>query len=150
MIDISFKMFVDTPGVMARVGKQRQRVLAVTGGYAAKGMQRSIRPAGKKKTASKEGGPPRSRQGDLRKHIYFGLDPVTESVVIAPLKFQSQPKLIGAESVPDLLEGGGQELLMDPRRKTTVKVEYGPRPFVAPQLQPAEQKMADELEKTPL
>src|SRR4051812_41597691 len=54
--------------------------------------------------------PPRRGALDLlRKHIYFSLDMATESVVIAPLVFHSQPPLIGAASVPELLEYGGRE-----------------------------------------
>jgi hypothetical protein len=149
MIHIDFTMFIDRPGVMARVDKKRRRVLGKTGAYARTSMQRSIRPAGKKRKSSEPGKPPRSRQGGLRENIYFGLDEVTESVVIAPLRFQSQPKLIGAASVPELLEGGGGE--MSERKDGTVSIsEYAPRPFVAPQQQPAEQKLAQEIESTPL
>jgi hypothetical protein len=48
MTNVDFKMFVDRPGVMARVNKKRLRVLAKTGDYGRKTMRSQIRPIGKK------------------------------------------------------------------------------------------------------
>lgn len=91
------------------------------------------------------GKPPRRGALDLlRKHIYFSLDPETESVVIAPLVFAKQPSLIGVQNVPELLEYGGREVF---RHFTGT---YAPHPYVRPVRSLAEQKMAEQVEAIPL
>lgn len=99
----------------------------------------------KRQRARGAGKPPRSRSGELKQHIYFGVDPKTESVVIGPMVFRKQPAgLVGAKSIPELLnKGGGQRL-------KGVLVKYAPHPFVEPILPIAEKKMAEEIERTPL
>jgi hypothetical protein len=93
--------------------------------------------------------PPRRGPLDLlRSKIYFSLDPATESVVIAPLVFAKQPPLIGASSVPELLEFGGKEIF---RAKGHQWIgNYEPHPFVRPVLPLAEEKLAQEIESVPL
>jgi hypothetical protein len=93
--------------------------------------------------------PPRRGALDLlRKHIYYSYDEPTESVVIAPLVFTKQPPLIGASSVPELLEFGGKELFHAKGHAWTGT--YSPHPFVRPILPLAEAKLAEEIERTPL
>lgn len=89
--------------------------------------------------------PPRRGPLDLlRKHIYFAFEPESESVVIAPLVFGSQPSLIGVQNVPELLEFGGKEVF---RHHVGT---YAPHPYVRPVKPLAEQKMAEEIERIPL
>ena len=93
--------------------------------------------------------PPRRGPLDLlRKHIYYSYDPASESVVIAPLVFAKQPPLIGAASVPELLEFGGQEMFHAKGQVWTGT--YAPRPFVRPVMPLAQRKMAEEIESIPL
>jgi len=95
------------------------------------------------------GQPPRRGPLDLlRKHIYYSYDAASESVVIAPLVFLSQPPLIGAASVPELLEFGGQEIFS--AKGHTWTGVYEPHPFVRPVLPKAEQKLAELIESVPL
>lgn len=99
--------------------------------------------AAKQKNSAGAGKPPRSRAGELRQHIYFGLDPKTESVVIGPLKFGKQPDLVNAASVPDLLnKGGGQRI-------AGKLVRYSPHPFAEPLLPLAERKLVELVKNEP-
>jgi len=190
MIHISFSMFLDRPGVMRRVDKKIQRVLAQTGAYARVAMQRQIRPAkrgkkartilvgrqlllvpiygkvvdaktkrpvskpladaarramGQRLRSEGAGRPPRRGPTDLlRKHIYFGVEPNSETVVIGPMKFHRQPSLVGASSVPELLEKGGGEIVGG------VLTKYEPHPFVQSTLPAAERKFRELIERVPL
>lgn len=92
-----------------------------------------------------EGQPPRRGPTDLlRRNIFFGVDTDTESVVIGPRMFAKQPPLVGAVSVPELLEKGGIEIIMGKRAK------YGARPYAAPTLPIAERKFRELIESEPL
>jgi hypothetical protein len=91
------------------------------------------------------GQPPRRGPSDLlRKHIFFGVEPESEAVTIGPEMFAKQPPLIGATSVPHLLEKGGAQMIHG------VIAKYGPRPYVEPTLPIAQQKMTELIEKIPL
>lgn len=93
--------------------------------------------------------PPRRGALDLlRKHIYYSYDEASESVVIAPLVFAKQPPLIGASSVPELLEFGGKEQFHAKGHSWTGT--YSPHPYVRPVLPLAEEKLAQEIESVPL
>lgn len=93
--------------------------------------------------------PPRRGKLDLlRKHIYYSYDPESESVVIAPLVFAKQPPLIGAASVPELLEFGGREVFQG--KGNSWIGTYSPRPFVRPVMPLALDKMAEEIDRIPL
>ena len=58
--------------------------------------------------------------------------------------FPSQPSLVGAISVPELLNKGGRQKVLDPW------VKYGPRPFVEPAMDVTLRKMEQEIECVPL
>lgn len=93
--------------------------------------------------------PPRRGPLDLlRKHIYYSLDPETESVVIAPLVFSRQPPMSGAKNVPELLEFGGKEFFQ--AKGASWVGTYSPHPFVGPVMPLAQQKMEQEIEAVPL
>jgi hypothetical protein len=92
-----------------------------------------------------EGKPPRRGPSDrLRQEIFFGVDQDSETVVIGPRIYASQPTLVGAKSVPELLEKGGIEVIFGKR------VRYGARPYVAPILPVAQKKMAELVERIQL
>lgn len=94
---------------------------------------------------SGEGQPPRRGPKDLlRKFILFTVDPKSQSVVIGAAPFAKQPSLLGATTVPELLNyGGGQNT-------GGVLVKYGARPFVEPALATTLRKMEQEIERVPL
>lgn len=97
---------------------------------------------------SSRGQPPRRGPTDLlRKHIYFGLDLETESVVIGPMPFESQPPMLRRKTVPELLNRGGYKVAspgngrIGKHRIGRVLVRYVPHPFVEPVLPIARKKM---------
>ncbi|MCP4228869.1 MAG: hypothetical protein GY771_01805 [bacterium] len=136
MIHVDFKMFFDTPGVMAKLDQKRRTVLIRTGAATWKAMRRSMRPAKKKKNRKRgdgEGKPPRYRQGDLRREISFGYDDKSQSVVTGPRR------LPGSKVVtPELLNEGGTAKITLPALVEDgvwkgpgkeVVADYGPRPY---------------------
>lgn len=187
---VKFDMFVDRPGVIAKIDRWKLRILSRTGAYGMGTMRKMIRPqlASKKARSVTVGGrayfvpiigkvldaqtrrvvtseqalearkalqaqnrgrgagsPPRRGPTDLlRKFIFFGVDPQTESTVVAPLVFSSQPSLAGAASVPELLNYGGSEIVGGDL------VKYAPHPFVEPALDPTFRKMAQLIEANPV
>ena len=74
----------------------------------------------------------------------FTVDLVTYMVSVGPILFSKQPKLVGANKVPELLEFGGKEHL----KKELV--QYEPRPFVAPALELSEKRMTALVESEQL
>jgi hypothetical protein len=87
--------------------------------------------------------PRRGPKDTLRKNIIFVVD--DDSVVIGARPFAQQPTLIGAASVPHLLDQGGIEVLPG-----SVRAEYEPRPFVGPTMDPTEKKFRELIESEPL
>ena len=95
------------------------------------------------------GSPPRRGPTDLlRSRIFFGVETNTETVVIGPEMFTSQPKMIGAVSVPQLLDQGGKEEFRFGHR--TFVGKYEPRPFVAPMVPVAQKRLEKLIEDIPL
>lgn len=95
------------------------------------------------------GRPPRRGPTDLlRKRIFFGVEADTETVVIGPEMFAKQPALVGATSVPQLLDQGGKEHVRI--AGLSYLANYEPRPFVGPQMPIAQKRMAELIEEIPL
>jgi hypothetical protein len=91
------------------------------------------------------GKPPRQGPTNkLRRNIDFGVDPTTSSVVIGAWPFPVQPALVGAKTVPDLLNKGGGEIVGG------VLVKYAPRPFVETVLEVTHRKMGQFIEQRPV
>jgi len=91
------------------------------------------------------GQPPRRGPTDkLRKNIDFGVDPQTSSVVIGAWPFPKQPALVGAVTVPELLNKGGGEIVGG------VLVKYEPRPFVETVFEITHRKMGQFIEQRPV
>lgn len=93
---------------------------------------------------ARAGKPPRSRTGKLRRNIDFGVDPRTDSVVIGAWPFPQQPVLVGAVSVPELLNKGGGEVINGTLAK------YDPFPFVETVLNVTSRKMAEFIRQRPV
>lgn len=92
------------------------------------------------------GQPPRRGPSDLlRKHIYFGLTPDNETVVIGPMLFSSQPQgLQGARTVPELLNKGGSVV------NRGMVSQYAPHPYVEGPAELAKRKLAELVASEPL
>jgi hypothetical protein len=98
-----------------------------------------------KLTSQGAGKPPRRGPTDkLRRHIYFSLDPTTESVVIGPAPFANQPYMPGRASVPELLDKGGYQRIVEQM------VKYEPHPYTPQTMEVAKRKFRQLIEKTPL
>lgn len=187
---VTFDMFVDRPGVFARVEAWKLRTLSRTGAYGMGVMRKQFRPplTGKRSNSVTWNGtryhvprgglildpktgrpvttqdaqqireafwrsikgrgagkPPRRGPTDLlRRFTFFGMDPGSESVVVGPYPFKKQPPLVGAVSVPELLDKGGAELI----GKQLVK--YDPHPFVERTLPPVTRFMDKLIEQRPV
>lgn len=77
-----------------------------------------------------EGRPPRiGPTGKLKKFTDFGIDH-NDTAVMGSVPFSSQPPLVKAVTVPDLLNAGGAE------RIAGQLVQFGPRPYVEVSLPP--------------
>lgn len=92
-------VFFDRQAVRSAVDRATRRVLSRFGAYVRRGAKSSIR---KRKRVSEPGKPPSSRTGLLKKFIFFGYEPDTQSVVIGPVRLNSTPG-----TAPELLEHGG-------------------------------------------
>lgn len=150
MIGVKFSTFIDRAGVNRKLSKYKRRVLGGTGAFGRSVIRYSIRSGGKGGKISRPNRPPRSHVGLLKRHIYFGVDPTTETVVIGPLVFKSQPKFAGGvASIPEVLEFGGTELVQVASGQTRAD-SYEPRPYVGPALDVVREKMGQLVESVPL
>jgi hypothetical protein len=134
------------PSVVVCVVQARGPVInARTGKPVAAGIARKAKEAYYESIKGRgEGQPPRRGPTDLlRRFIFFGVDMTTESVVIGPMKFDSQP-VMNRVSVPELLNKGGVEIIFGK------PVQYGPRPFAEPVLPVAQRQMEKLIQTTPL
>lgn len=129
MITIKIKQFFfDRAAVIRAVEPAKLKVLSKVGAFVRRRAQTSMRY---RKKASKPGTPPSAHKNSgalLRKLIYFGYDPQTDSVVVGPVQAR------GGQA-PRLNEFGGT---LKAKGKTFT---YPPRPFMAPALKAEEPKL---------
>jgi len=130
MIDMRIKqLFFDRAPVMRAVDRARRIALSKAGAFIRQRAKTSIR---KRKGTSAPGEPPYSHEGSLRKFIFFGYDPGTESVVVGPVGFKRS-------DAPHVLEFGGTTVIerFDVRthkqRKRRVKIAA--RAYMGPALE---------------
>lgn len=138
MLDMKIKqLFFDTAKVKRAVDSARRRVLSKAGAFIRRRAKSSIR---KRKATSAPGQPPSSHTGILKRFIYFGYEPSTDSVVIGPVRLQ---KLGDA---PSALEHGGKTVVRRRKGRKFVKkkTKIKSRPFMEPALV-AERKNLPEL-----
>lgn len=155
MVTARFKgYFFDTKHVEQAVDAPRRRILSKAGAFIRRRAKSSIR---KRKAASSPGSPPSSHTGILKKFIYFGYDPASDSVVVGPAKtnqvFFGEDRKPETGTVPSVLEYGGSITLFEVERggrwvradlrsrrrlagKRTRyrKVRIDPRPYMRPAL----------------
>jgi hypothetical protein len=94
---VQFKsMFFDAEKILNAAGKAIVKNLNYIGGYVAKVARHSIKK-GSSHAVSKSGTKPLSHTGLLKKHIYYGYNPMHESVIVGPaysiprVKMRRQP-----------------------------------------------------------
>lgn len=156
MIGLDVKMkkfFFDTLAVERRLGQTRARTLNKLGAYSRKVAMRSMRRVGKKGKPSAVGQPPRYHGGDPSlRTILYAMDPVSESVIIGPIKFNQKfyyGNHLRSGTIPSLHEVGGvlgirekrvgTEWVPIGRRKPRPgqptrrrDARFGPRPYMKP------------------
>lgn len=130
MIDMRIKnFFFDREAVRRAVAPAKIKVLSKIGAFIRKSAQTSMRYT--KKARSKPGEPPRAHKqfgALLRRLIYFGYDPSTDSVVVGPIRAKGG-------KAPNLQEFGGRA------RWGGKMVTLPARPFMAPALAKEEPKL---------
>ena len=126
MIGFKFKTmqgrFFDSAKVISATDKATRKVLSKFGAFVRRTAKSSIR---KRKKTSSPGSPPSSHTGLLKKFIFFGYNPASESVSIGPIKLNSK-----RGDIPRTLEIGGKTTIVSRGKKKTVKIAA--RPFMVP------------------
>jgi len=128
VIDMKIKqLFFDKAKVIRAVDKARRAVLSKAGAFIRTTARRSLR---RRKGPAPPGKPPSSHTGLLKKFIYFGYEPASDSVVIGPAKLNKP----GA--APRVLEHGGKTVVKRRRRGRIVRrqVKIEARPYMGPAL----------------
>jgi len=129
VIDMRIKLlFFDRQTVVRAVDKANRLALSKAGAFIRTAAKSSIRS---RKDAAPPGQPPHSHTGLLKRFIFFGYDPTTESVVVGPARINR------TTDAPHTLEFGGTTKV-ERRRKGKVrarKVRIAPRPFMGPALE---------------
>ena len=123
MLDLRFKMFFNSPKVIAAMDKATRRVLSRFGAFVRQRAKSSIR---KRKKPSAPGSPPSSHVGLLKKFIWFSYEPRRRSVVIGPARLGGRNR----GDAPSLLEYGGTTTIR--RRKRRRMVHIRARPYMGP------------------
>ncbi len=128
MIDMRIKeMFFDRPAVLKAAGRARVKTLSKAGAFIRTRAKTSIRA---RKGSSPPGTPPHSHTHLLKRHIYFGYDRLSESVVAGPAKIKKG-------QAPRSLELGLRSEVSAYRRGKKVQRTVGirKRPYMLPALQ---------------
>lgn len=135
MIDMRIKdLFFDRQTVVRAVDKARREVLSRAGAFIRTRARTSIRT---RKGSAPPGRPPHAHTGLLKRFIFFGYDPASDSVVIGPARINR------SSGAPRTLEFGGTAIVLRRRRGRLVreKVRIKPRPFMGPALEKERAKL---------
>ncbi len=128
-------MFFDRAAVQDALSQGRHAALSKIGAFV---RQRARSLTGRRsKNSSAPGQAPKRHAGQLHDLIFFASDNSFQSVVIGPVLFRPSPNVIsinGGKTVPEVLEFGGDEVLLDPRTRQKKRVTYAARPFMGPSL----------------
>jgi hypothetical protein len=133
---VQFKsMFFDAEKILNAAGKAIVKNLNYIGGYVAKVARHSIKK-GSRHQVSTAGAKPLSHTGLLKKHIYYGYNPMHESVIVGPALLNTKSK-----NAPAALEYGGQSIAYSKKGKRKINVKA--RPYINPALLSSRRKIAD-------
>lgn len=118
--------FFDKKAVRDMVDEKTRSALGRVGAFVRQRARSSMRPGGKKNKISAPGEAPRTHTGELKKKLWFALEPSGKSVVIGPAKFKEG-------KAPGLLEFGGN---VPGRRRggKSYTAHYKARPYMGPAL----------------
>lgn len=115
--------------VLSKMQSHTAKALKRAGAFVQRTARRSMRKGG---PVSLPGKPPKSREGQLKRFLFFVVDREAESVVIGPVK------LVGADDAPKVLEHGGtteRTLFSRGQGRRATQARYEPRPFMGPALE---------------
>lgn len=135
------RTFWDVNKVQRQISKKLRRALYGTGAYVRKTMRNSMRRVNKRrKDTSPVNEPPFSRIGTLRNSIGFDVNMATKSVIIGPELYRSK-YVVSREGLTgiQLLERGGNATFLKTTNRPEFAANIGPRPFVGPQEELAQQ-----------
>ena len=129
--------FFDSAKVISAAGRAKRKVLSKFGAFVRRTAKSSIR---KRKKTSSPGSPPTNRTGLLKKFIFFGYIPESQSVVVGPIKLNSK---IG--ETPRVLEFGGKTTVVKRGAKSKSKktVSIAARPYMNPAMNKELPKLSD-------
>lgn len=105
--------------------------------------QKAIKQSGGQEVYSKPGQPPLSKLGFLKELMAFAWDPITERVVIGPIKFRKG-------NTPEVLEKGGEQIIQTGKgvNRHTETISILPRPYMGPALSKAQGKLQQIFRKS--
>jgi len=129
VIDMRIKhLFFDRQTVVRALDKAKRAALSKAGAFIRTTARHSIRT---RKGSAPPGQPPHSHTGVLKRFIFFGYDPTTESVVVGPARINR------TSDAPHTLEFGGTTAVERGRKGKIRKrrVRIAPRPFMGPALE---------------
>lgn len=129
MIDMRIKLlFFDRQTVVRAVGKAKRAALSKAGAFIRTAAKSSIRT---RKGSAPPGQPPHSHTSLLKRFIFFGYDPGSDSVVVGPARINR------TTDAPHTLEFGGTTVVERGRKGKIrkLKVRIAPRPFMGPSLE---------------
>jgi hypothetical protein len=111
----------------------KRAVLSRAGAFIRTTASQSVRT---RKGSAPPGRPPHSHEGSLRRLIYFGYDPTSDSVVVGPEGFRRS-------TAPNVLEFGGKADVRRRQRGKVVqtRVAIEQRPFMGPALEKERPKL---------
>jgi len=134
MVTMKFTLASFSPRAVQRsMDPVKKDALTHAGASVRKRARQSIR---RRKGTSKPGEPPRSHVGTLKRLIYYGWDPASESVVVGPLRF-------GEGGAPALEYGGLARIKINRGDKAVrVRARVRARPFMGPAKKQVEPLMA--------
>lgn len=159
MIDATLEHEFDSAGVLASTTAYQREVELAAGIYGAEVMASGMRDVPPGSPPSAPGGFPNAIGGELKASVSYASD--GDSVIVGPT-VRSPPNgytLIGAESIPELLnEGGAVEIRQQRRSKRTGRylksrrrrISIRPRPFVRLTLRAVAQALPGIAASTPL
>ncbi len=126
-------LFFDKQTVLRAVDQAKRAVLSKAGAFIRTTAKHSIR---KRKGPAPPGKPPHSHTGLLKRFIFFGYDPASDSVVVGPVGFKRS-------TAPHVLEFGGKSEVRYRRRGKVVKTRatIAERPYMGPALEKERPKL---------
>lgn len=118
------KTFFDPNAVLDPAVRVMRQKLSRYGAFVRTRAKSSIK---KRKKPADPGKPPSSHAGTLKRLIFFGFEPSTQTVVVGPAKFENRHNYV----VPEVLEKSGTVVVVKPGKKPQA-AHYRGNPFMQP------------------